>query len=517
MPVNTKYKNYSVKDFLKDDLFLQWQLLSTETLDNYWKQVLQENPHQEANITNAIRTLHSIAINRSALSCQKEDEILKNIYARYHRHKIRRFIYWTTSVAAGLILLFFSVSPLTNITEENINVMLSDVQSVRLDTIQDVRLIIGNKKTITMNEDFKDVVNKDGTPLFSQSKDNKKWEKAAVAAKLVIDLPEYDLYKEYLEDGSIDALMSCTNLYLTTTEQNPEIIMAFPGKTSSLYEYHLMPRKSGFAGCISATQNIVDAFFMKNGLSIDELGSGYVEEGFSTEDTYYPTKYTYGSADKKEGLVTPKGTYNMYVNREPRFYANIRFHGKYCSFDDDKRQHNFLNGGQDGKPSHDSPIAGYQINKAIHPATRSGSYPYKPGIIVRLGEMYLNYAEALNEYNPGHTDITKYVNLIRERAGLPALKSGLSQSEMREAIHHERRVEFAFEGGMRYMDIRRWKEAEKVFETPISGMNTDAKTNNDFFKRTEIQKRIFLKKMYLWPIYQTYLDNNEKMVQNKYW
>lgn len=67
-----------------------------------------------------------------------------------------------------------------------------------------------------------------------------------------------------------------------------------------------MPRKSGFAGCISATQNIVDAFFMKNGLSIDELGSGYVEEGFSTEDTYYPTKYTYGSADKKEGLVTPK-------------------------------------------------------------------------------------------------------------------------------------------------------------------------------------------------------------------
>ena len=144
----------------------------------------------------------------------------------------------------------------------------------------------------------------------------------------------------------------------------------------------------------------------------------------------------------------------MYVNREPRFYANIRFHGKYCSFDDDKRQHNFLNGGQDGKPSHDSPIAGYQINKAIHPATRSGSYPYKPGIIVRLGEMYLNYAEALNEYNPGHTDITKYVNLIRERAGLPALKSGLSQSEMREAIHHERRVEFAFEGGMRYMDIR---------------------------------------------------------------
>ena len=105
-----------------------------------------------------------------------------------------------------------------------------------------------------------------------------------------------------------------------------------------------------------------------------------------------------------------------------------------------------------------------------------------------------------------------YINQVRSRAGIQPLESVTLNDIIRE-----RRVEFAFEGGMRYMDIRRWKEAEKVFETPISGMNTDAKTNNDFFKRTEIQKRIFLKKMYLWPIYQTYLDNNEKMVQNKYW
>lgn len=200
------------------------------------------------------------------------------------------------------------------------------------------------------------------------------------------------------------------------------------------------------------------------------------------------------------------------------FYANIRFHGEYCSFDDTKRTHNFLNEGKDGKPSHDSPIAGYQINKALNPSTRHGvAYPYKPGIIVRLAEMYLSYAEALNEYDPGNADIEKYMKLIRERAGLPALQSGLSQDAMRDAIHHERRVEFAFEGGMRYMDIRRWKEAEKVFETPISGMNTDGKTNTEYFKRTEIQKRVFLKKMYLWPIYQNYLDNNEKLVQNKYW
>lgn len=60
MTIDIKYENYSVKDFLEDDLFLQWQLAPTETLDEFWKQVLQQYPHQEANLSDAVRTLHSI-------------------------------------------------------------------------------------------------------------------------------------------------------------------------------------------------------------------------------------------------------------------------------------------------------------------------------------------------------------------------------------------------------------------------------------------------------------------------
>ena len=368
------------------------------------------------------------------------------------------------------------------------------------------------------NSDFSDIENNDGTKLFNSTYDADKWKKAADAAKLVIDLPEYSLYKEYNDDGSIDALMSCMDVHLTSVSSNPEIIFPYPGKTNGYYEYHLLPRGSGWAGCISATQNVVDAFFMKNGLSIDAAGSGYVEDGYATTDTYYTTSYKWGSSSGTEGLVTKAGTYNMYVNREPRFYADIRFNGQYCSFDDLKRDHNFMNGGEDGKPSHDSPVAGYQINKALNPSSRSSvSYPYKPGIILRLAEMYLDYAEALNEYAPGNADILEYVNKIRERAGIPDLKSGLSQDDMRTAIRKERRVEFAFEGGMRYMDIRRWKIAEEVFATPISGMNVDAAAKDGYFNRVDIQRRVFLKKMYLWPIYQNYMDNNENLVQNKYW
>lgn len=368
------------------------------------------------------------------------------------------------------------------------------------------------------NADYADVANKDGKPLFNSTYDVTKWKKAADAAKLVIDMPKYKLYTEKNDDGSIDALMSCMDVHLKDVQQNPEIIFVYPKLTHSYYEYHTLPRGSGFAGCVGTTQNVVDAFFMNNGKSITDDGSGYVATGFSASDNYYNTKYNYGNVNRTTGLVTRAGTFNMYVNREPRFYVNIRYSGQYCSFDDNGRDLDFKKNGLDGAPSHDSPYTGYQINKAINPSDHSGqAFQYRPGIILRLAEMYLDYAEALNECDPGNADIAKYVNLIRERAGLPDLDAGLSQTQMRDAIRHERRVEFALEGGTRYMDIRRWKIAEDVFKKPIQGMNIQGATPSDYFKVVDIQTRNFQKKMYLWPIYQNYMDNNANLVQNKYW
>ena len=79
MTIDIKYENYSVKDFLEDDLFLQWQLAPTETLDEFWKQVLQQYPHQEANLSDAVRTLHSVTINHVSLSRREEDKMLQNM------------------------------------------------------------------------------------------------------------------------------------------------------------------------------------------------------------------------------------------------------------------------------------------------------------------------------------------------------------------------------------------------------------------------------------------------------
>ncbi|ERJ58160.1 RagB/SusD family nutrient uptake outer membrane protein [Sphingobacterium paucimobilis] len=389
------------------------------------------------------------------------------------------------------------------------------------------------------NTDFADVVNPDGKAVFPQNYDADKWKRAADLTREFLDLAEqgnYELYKEFYGNGKIDPFLSFQNLFLKTANVNKEII--FGRATNARNWYNSIGNPRGFvggSGYFGSTQNLVDAFFMKNGRSpitgydanggpIVNPASGYVETGFSTAANIYPnTKYNLGDAAKTEGLVSDVGTYNMYINREPRFYITLWHDNQWIPRAGRKTA--FKSGGVDGGPTHDSPQSGYLNRKGINPEAdpKNGNVPYQPAIILRLGEFYLNYAEALNESDPGNPDIMKYVNLIRERAGIPSYGSNSDQinvasdqETVRELIRKERRVEFALEGDIRYNDIRRWKIGEEIFKTPIYGMNRSA-NNNSFYTRTAYMTRSFGKRNYLWPIYQTYLDNNSNLVQNKYW
>ena len=74
------------------------------------------------------------------------------------------------------------------------------------------------------------------------------------------------------------------------------------------------------------------------------------------------------------------------------------------------------------------------------------SYQQSTGIntyMMRLPEVYLNYAEAIMGNNASTTDAEalKYFNAVRTRAGLQP-KASISYEDLR----HERRIEFAFEG-----------------------------------------------------------------------
>lgn len=90
--------------------------------------------------------------------------------------------------------------------------------------------------------------------------------------------------------------------------------------------------------------------------------------------------------------------------------------------------------------------------------------------LIRLAEIYLSYAEALNEYNDGPTiDAYNAVKIVRDRVQLPSFKAGMDQRTFREALLRERACEFGYEE-VRFFDLIRWK-LYSVFEKPLTGLN----------------------------------------------
>lgn len=390
-------------------------------------------------------------------------------------------------------------------------------------------LLFAASPLVNGNPDYANHKNKDGENLFSTTEDKSKWAYAAQACKELIDAAEaagHKLYTENNPDGTIDPFMSYQNLFLTRYDEgNTEILFARPGGSEyGEYEKHATPAASGGSGGLGVTQSLVDAFFTENGLPIND-DSEYVESGFSRSDETRDN--TVWDTEVNGGAITNSGTYNMYCHREPRFYITVSYNNSY--FTQEKRLFNFFNGSADNPHTHDAPQNGYLIRKKISPDlnVKQGTYKYRPGIVYRLGEAYLNYAEALNESDPGNEEILYYLNKIRERAGIRKYTTGDTdennihvdlndQAEMRKLIRAERRVELSCEG-IRYDDLRRWKEAENVLNGDFYGMNFSGKDNSSFYVRTPYLKRVYKKAYYWFPIHQSEIDKNDKLVQSPYW
>lgn len=163
------------------------------------------------------------------------------------------------------------------------------------------------------------------------------------------------------------------------------------------------------------------------------------------------------------------------------------------------------------------------------PVTNSSINCYRYAFpIIRLADLYLLYAEALNEVKATpDEEVYEYIDLVRARTGLkgvveswrdhslnpdkPFIKEG-----MREIIRRERLNELAFEGS-RFWDLRRWKLAEEYMNRPIRGLNIVGAIAADFYQVKEIYSPTFTKKDYFWPIRQSVLLKNTNLVQNLGW
>lgn len=394
-------------------------------------------------------------------------------------------------------------------------------------------LLFAASPLVNGNSKYADFKNDKGENVFSTTHNPQRWENAVKACKLLIDEAEkagYKLYIEKNDDGTIDPFMSYQNLFLKRFDEgNTEILFARPSSDYSTFEKHATPTASGGSGGLGVTQSLVDAFFMQNGLPIDEPSGYYKKDGFSTQKVTLDN--TAWDEEVNGGAITYENTYNMYCNREPRFYVTVAFNNSY--FPTEKRLFNFFNGAVDNPHTHDAPQNGYLIRKRVSPKTnvKEDNFQYRPGIIYRLGEAYLNYAEALNEYKDDHAsreEALSYVNEIRKRAGIrpytldaaepmsDKIHVDDNQEAVRKAIRAERRVELCGEG-IRYDDLRRWNEAENALNGDFYGMNYSGKDAASFYQLTSYQTRVYKPAYYWFPIHQSEMEKNDKLQQLPLW
>lgn len=382
---------------------------------------------------------------------------------------------------------------------------------------------------------YKDIKNQDGTLLFPgiETEIEQKWRDAADAAKRVIDLNIYELYKEY-DGGKINPYKSIQNLYVNNW--NKEIIFGRFYKGQNRIKEIINPRVSGGSGAWGAlgpTQEQVDAYAMANGYypitgyqtdgsPIVDSRSGYPSNEFAQSYFEHPLD-AYG-----EERRTPR----MYIDREPRFYASVLWSGCRHPFKAYDVTLNYAYGGNCGPGNSENyPPSGYSVRKYINPDmdTKNGKWGTQTFPYFRYAEVLLNYIEALNEYDPGNTDIITYLNEIRERAGVPKIESIYPEAVgnkdlMRELIRKERRVELAFER-RRYFDTRTWMISHETDKGDKWGMNASSsapsaladQTPSGFWKRTVFQTRVFKDAYYLYPISQDEINRNPLIVQNYGW
>lgn len=382
-------------------------------------------------------------------------------------------------------------------------------------------LLLNASPLFNGNTDYAALKNSNGTPLINQTNDPNKWTLAANAAKTFLTelVPGvYDLYRES-KDGVFDPYLSCRNVMLnewgSSSNNNHEWIFARASSDISLMQFERTPlhrgeiNESTGGGALGVTQQMIDAYFTANGRSINDPASNYQQSGFSNFQA--------------PGDVAPRNTYNQWVNREPRFYVGVTYDGSHWlnTNGGDIITSTQANGnsGRNASSTDYSPT-GYIVRKNM--ITGAWQNDNRSLVLLRLAQVFLNYAEALNEADPGNPDILKYLNLIRERAGIPqygqgpdALPLPTGQAEVRTVIRKERRVELAFEN-VRYFDTRRWKIAEATDAGPFKGLNITA-DGNDFLKVVTYENRIFEKRHYLFPIPQNEININRALLQNTGW
>jgi len=396
------------------------------------------------------------------------------------------------------------------------------------------------------NNDQATLQNIDGTQLFNSTNDLSKWNKAVVACKEAIAVCEeagMELY--YYPTSALTNLtdtiitqMSLRNAFCERWES--EIIWANTQSLSTEIQQYSAPKLNpafrdapGIRSIIGVPLKIAKLFYTHHGVPISEDKTRIPNDIYSLRT---------GNIDEKLYVKSGTTTVDMHFDREPRFYAYLGFDGGIwygAGKTDDSKELWYVaakKGETDGQvaPSVGT-LTGYFCKKFVHynntlTSLLSYSITTYPWPIIRLSDLYLMYAEAINEAegNSGanQAEMFKYIDLVRARAGLESVKESWdkytnnpkysSQAGMRKIIQLERMIELAFEG-QRFWDLRRWKTAPELYKEPIESWNLGQYKAADYYSPLVLYTQTFGVKDYFWPIRNSDIINNRNLVQNIGW
>ncbi len=267
------------------------------------------------------------------------------------------------------------------------------------------------------------------------------------------------------------------------------------------------PVGEGGRGGNCPSQNLVDMYDMIDG------SSPFVEYDLTGAPVYPGT----GAEGPAVNAASGYSESDMWSDRDPRLAGTVLYQGQPWGT-------MRVNSTIDVRPGMaDNPIGnanatptGYYMRKYI-PATilssNHGGTSRRPWTIIRYAEILLNIAEAVNEIDGPCQEVYDMLDAVRHRAGITgnvADRTDLRDKDvMRNFIHKERTVEFAFEEH-RPWDVRRWNVAVEALSRPIYGINVAA---DGTISRKVAQTRVFEPRMYLYPIpeeevWKTGLENN---------
>lgn len=313
----------------------------------------------------------------------------------------------------------------------------------------------------------------------------KRYDVAQKAALEIIKSGKFDLH--YTTETDNDPGKNFRDLFRYIGKQNKERIL-FTESGLKEFWFRSMTTTLGGQGSACPLKTLIDTYETLDGRTIESL-----------------------STDEKKAVDQNP----LAIARDPRLFSSVLLPGDnrtilnyvYEPFDMD---------GSDAVGKAGASRTGYMVKKFLDEQDRSS--PYNGSLdfaIYRYAEVLLTYVECLVESGEWkHNDVVKYLNQIRNRAGMPSVDLAVYNSEekMRELYQRERRVELAFEG-KRYFDIRRWQIGEKVMKATARGA-WNPHTNSFIV----VEERVYQSPKHdSWPLPQTEMTSNPNITQSTGW